>query len=101
MTIPGRVSIEPRAIRAIVEAATADTFRTARKGVKAKVHADHGRLEVEIATPYGGAEPVLGAAARGRDAVSARSSELTGARFDRVRVRITGLTQLDDRRRVE
>ncbi len=101
MTIPGRVSIEPRAIRAIVEAATAETFRTPAKGVRAKVHADRGRLELEIATPYGGAELSLGAATRGRDAVSARASELSGARFDRVRLRITSLTDIDDRRRVE
>jgi len=101
MTIPGRVSIEPRAIRAIVEATAAETFRTTPKSVRAKVHADQGRLEVEIATPYGGAEPVLSAAAAGRETVSARSSEISGARFDRVRVRITGLTEHDDRRRVE
>lgn len=100
MTIPGRVSIEPRAIRAIVEATTAETFRTTQKSVRAKVHADRGRLEIDIATPYGGSEPVLGAAASGRDTVAARSSEITGARFDRVRVRITGITELDDRRRV-
>jgi hypothetical protein len=101
VTIPGRVSIEPRAIRAVVEAATAETFRASPKGVRARVHADQGRLDVDIATPYGGAEPVLGAAASGRDAVRARASELTGARFDRVRVRLTGLAELHDRRRVE
>ncbi|MFC7431646.1 MULTISPECIES: hypothetical protein [unclassified Agrococcus] len=101
MSLPGRVSIEPRAIRAVVEAATAETFRAPAKGVRAKVHADRGRLELDIATPYGGAEPLLGAATRGRDAVAARATELTGARFDRVRVRITSLTDIDDRRRVE
>ncbi|SDH59867.1 hypothetical protein [Agrococcus jejuensis] len=100
MTIPGRISIEPRAIRSVVEAATAETFDAPTKGVRAKVHADGGRLELEIATPYGGAEPLLGAATSGRDAVSARASELTGARFDRVRLRITSLTDIDDRRRV-
>lgn len=100
MTVPGRISIEPRAIRAVVEAATAETFRAPTASVRAKVHDDRGRLELDIATPYGGAEPLLGAATRGRDAVSARASELTGARFDRVRLRITSLTEIDDRRRV-
>ncbi len=101
MSIPGRISIEPRAIRTAVEAATAETFGAPTGSVRAKVQADGGRLELDIATPYGGAEPLLGAAAGGRDAISARASELTGARFDRVRLRITSLTDIDDRRRVE
>lgn len=100
MSIPGRVSIHPRAIRRVAEATMADAFGVDAADVRARVQDREGSLDLEVATPSRLPAPLLTTAAAARDQAAAQATHVTGARFAHVRVRITDV-HVAERRRVQ
>lgn len=96
--IPGRVIVTSRAYERIAAAVSAEALGVPRRAASARVRDDAGRIAAEVsAGARVGGESILARAARTREVVAARLTDLTGASVSDVRIHLTH--HIDDDRR--